>query len=289
MVAALRVIINLFFRMAVGRATLAPTNQLPAEKTDFFCLEDVVTDQVIKAIETNYKGCRFRSRLEARWAVFFDALGVEWQYEKEGFEFEDGTRYLPDFWIPSHNMWVEVKGSLKNMPKNEMEKIVKLYRKEKEIGHELVIVSEIPYGKGVELDNFLWNGSYFVMDTDIEENQKMFLRIFSDPYGAVEVGGGIPTICPVCGDLEAQLVDTISDRKYVPWAEGVSISIPMKCSAGHTWQLRFGATGNYCFAKIEHIGWETHDFALFLAGNMARRDEALGKARSARFEFGREG
>jgi hypothetical protein len=41
---------------------------------------------VIKAIETRYKGYRFRSRLEARWAVFFDALGVEWEYEKEGFD-----------------------------------------------------------------------------------------------------------------------------------------------------------------------------------------------------------
>ena len=52
---------------------------------------------MIKAIETSYKGYRFRSRLEARWAVFFDALGVEWQYEPEGFELQDGTRYLPDF------------------------------------------------------------------------------------------------------------------------------------------------------------------------------------------------
>lgn len=30
----------------------------------------------MKAIETRYKGYRFRSRLEARWAVFFDALGL---------------------------------------------------------------------------------------------------------------------------------------------------------------------------------------------------------------------
>jgi hypothetical protein len=54
---------------------------------------------IIKPIETIYKGYRFRSRLEARWAVFFDALGIEWEYEPEGFEFEDGTRYLPDFVI----------------------------------------------------------------------------------------------------------------------------------------------------------------------------------------------
>lgn len=56
----------------------------------------------VKPIETYYKGYRFRSRLEARWAVFFDALGIEWEYEKEGYEFEDGTRYLPDFWIPEN-------------------------------------------------------------------------------------------------------------------------------------------------------------------------------------------
>lgn len=30
----------------------------------------------IRAIETNYKGFRMRSRLEARWATFFDALGM---------------------------------------------------------------------------------------------------------------------------------------------------------------------------------------------------------------------
>lgn len=51
----------------------------------------------IKAIETSYKGYRFRSRLEARWAVFFDALGLRFEYEPEGFELSDGVRYLPDF------------------------------------------------------------------------------------------------------------------------------------------------------------------------------------------------
>lgn len=41
----------------------------------------------IKPIETIYNGYRFRSRLEARWAVFFDALGVEYQYEPEELPF----------------------------------------------------------------------------------------------------------------------------------------------------------------------------------------------------------
>jgi hypothetical protein len=65
----------------------------------------------MRAIETHYKGYRFRSRLEARWAVFFDSLGIEWVYEPEGFELSDGSRYLPDFWLPSFSggMWAEVK------------------------------------------------------------------------------------------------------------------------------------------------------------------------------------
>lgn len=62
----------------------------------------------IKAIETHYKGYRFRSRLEARWAVYFDALGLKWEYELEGFELPSG-RYLPDFWLPQVKSWAEVK------------------------------------------------------------------------------------------------------------------------------------------------------------------------------------
>lgn len=64
----------------------------------------------IKAIETIYNGYKFRSRLEARWAVFFDALKIEWDYEKEGFELGNGERYLPDFWLPKQKLWVEIKG-----------------------------------------------------------------------------------------------------------------------------------------------------------------------------------
>jgi hypothetical protein len=62
----------------------------------------------LKAIETEYKGYLFRSRLEARWAVFMDCLGVRWEYEKEGLDLE-GVWYLPDFWLPGHKRFVEIK------------------------------------------------------------------------------------------------------------------------------------------------------------------------------------
>lgn len=71
----------------------------------------------LRAIETVWRGYRFRSRLEARWAVFFDALGVSWEYEPEGFETSAGW-YLPDFRLTGQSvpdLYVEVR------PKNEFE------------------------------------------------------------------------------------------------------------------------------------------------------------------------
>lgn len=62
----------------------------------------------IKAIETTYNGIEFRSRTEARWAVFLDALGVHWDYEPEAFT--DGQlSYLPDFWVQEFDAYLEIK------------------------------------------------------------------------------------------------------------------------------------------------------------------------------------
>lgn len=68
-----------------------------------------------KAKNTFYNGCYFRSRLEARWAVFFDELGIRYQYELEGFKIKNYSKqktwhYLPDFYLPDFKTWVEVKG-----------------------------------------------------------------------------------------------------------------------------------------------------------------------------------
>ena len=63
---------------------------------------------MVTAIQTEYAGCRFRSRLEARWAVVFDVLGLPWRYESEGFELSNGQRYLPDFFIDGIG-WIEIK------------------------------------------------------------------------------------------------------------------------------------------------------------------------------------
>src|ERR1041384_7453009 len=57
------------------------------------------------AIPTPYAGVRFRSRLEARWAAFFDLVGWKWEYEPL-----DLTGYIPDFILAFHKpLLVEVK------------------------------------------------------------------------------------------------------------------------------------------------------------------------------------
>lgn len=70
---------------------------------------------VIKAIETQYRGYNFRSRLEARWAVFFDALHIKWEYEVEGFDLGEFGWYLPDFWLPDLEFFVEIKPEMPGM------------------------------------------------------------------------------------------------------------------------------------------------------------------------------
>ena len=75
--------------------------------------------KTIKSIETKYNGFRFRSRLETRWAICFDMVGLKYEYEVEGFEM-NGIRYLQDFYIPSLDRWFEIKA--KPLSEHEMKK-----------------------------------------------------------------------------------------------------------------------------------------------------------------------
>lgn len=87
----------------------------------------------MQVIETEYNGYKFRSRLEARWAVFFDSLGIKYEYEPEGFLLDDGSMYLPDFRVrccgtrgncdpdKSFDLYIEVKGRLTDADMKKIE------------------------------------------------------------------------------------------------------------------------------------------------------------------------
>lgn len=63
-----------------------------------------MVDYTIAALPTLYRGRMYRSRLEARWAAFFDRLG--WAYEYEPF---DLGSWSPDFLLTEQNVLVEIK------------------------------------------------------------------------------------------------------------------------------------------------------------------------------------
>lgn len=80
--------------------------------------------EAIKAIPTVYKGVEFRSKLEAQWAKWLTAMKIAWAYEPEGYEFEDGTRYLPDFYLCDAKEFFEVKGVMTDKDMNKIQKML---------------------------------------------------------------------------------------------------------------------------------------------------------------------
>lgn len=150
-------------------ATVAPEKQihpLPAIAFNGVVKGDDVNAR-IGAIETEYAGYKFRSRLEARWAVFFDSLGVEWRYEPEGFE-AGRTRYLPDFYLPELKVWCEVKAGdcipecdatrmSDVLMSGAIEDVFKSYddREPERTNRGLVLLGDVPESQGVVLHRII--------------------------------------------------------------------------------------------------------------------------------------
>lgn len=77
------------------------------------CLDGTLTtNSALRTADAQYNGVLFRSRLEARWAVFLDRLHLRWQYEPEAFILPDGTPYAPTFLIhtpQNERRWICIK------------------------------------------------------------------------------------------------------------------------------------------------------------------------------------
>lgn len=124
----------------------------------------------MKAIETMYNGYRFRSRLEARWAVFFDSMGIRYEYEPEGFEMElagnDGTitlRYLPDFYFPDFKLYGEVKpaGHQGELSKDDVERMSWFVDYGGPLSNGLIFLGYIPSPKNIWMFEYAilrWHG-----------------------------------------------------------------------------------------------------------------------------------
>lgn len=77
-----------------------------------------------KLLETEYNGITFKSRLKARWAVYFDNVGIKYMYEPKNYSLREEITYLPDFYFPDFVCFAEVKAGY--MDGGEIDKAVKL-------------------------------------------------------------------------------------------------------------------------------------------------------------------
>lgn len=113
--------------------------------------------------------------------MFFDDLGIKYQYEPEGFVLSDGTYYLPDFYLPDLKLWVEVKGVMDDMSRKKIELFAEELNWE---DSKLWILGNVP--KPFEQ----------IYDLDEEELGTDAFWVFAK--NAAD-GPYLPCICPACG------------------------------------------------------------------------------------------
>ena len=206
---------------------------------------------MIKPIATQYAGCEFRSRLEARWAVFLDTLKIEWQYEPEGFETPAG-RYLPDFYLPEHCRWLEIKGG--SFTKRDRDRAAYFAESRWQLGE-----------------------GYRLLQGDIPRTAiagpegRGCLRIVGwHQVGVPLIPEAWPTVF-ADGKLDPDSIPDITGPPPREWGD------PLPIVAGPGLLLEYGAMRNF-------------DRQLWALGyDISVVNKALTAARSARFEYGQSG
>lgn len=205
----------------------------------------------IGAIETRYAGHVFRSRLEARWAVFFDELKIEWQYELQGFVV-DGSRYLPDFYLPRQNTWCEVKGD-PNGIRSDFDRMVKILSEDSPLPgfasgeSELVILGDIPR-----------NTDGFVLHPTLKRRapQDGLLREWWCVIPLKSVDEGVHGWCPILADdgscLLASLLDIRTARNIELDGDGPGWSTDTKTILRSGFYAVTGAYDAARSARFEH-------------------------------------
>lgn len=220
----------------------------------------------LKAIQTIYKGYRFRSRLEARWAVFFDTLTIEWCYEPEGFILAPfGEWYLPDFYLPELGYWIEVKPQ---EPNKEAQRKAYLFN----------------YGLARDDDPAKRQKRAFIIHGDVpwpypKEGNIVGFSANHAPEGDATRRNLCWQMCPVCQKLVIGQINKMSCRACVEEL-GLLVEDALNVVEGIP---EFDKVVDIIPAMVD--GAVSTEF--FRSGyKSSRLREAYGKARGARFEFG---
>ena len=187
----------------------------------------------ITPIETYYNGCKFRSRLEARWAVYFDLCGIDWEYETEGYEItlENGhtVKYLPDFVLHNiiintkyiiPNLYVEVKGVMTEYDELKIDSFHKS-------GHEILILQELPKKFSIKDEGFasmgLWRGyddfviePYILVGHELLSTESLLgvSEEYEGPHLQCILDGGIETKLALVSELFINLLNKARQERF---------------------------------------------------------------------------
>jgi hypothetical protein len=205
----------------------------------------------MQAITTEFRGYRFRSRLEARWAVVFDAAGIDWHYEHEGYDLGELGWYLPDFWLPELNTHVEVKPnfatSLATEPTVEEQKLLAVCKAAKTFGVFCTdLKAAFPFQTLLNEDRF---GLFRPQNTQWPESlEKSYTTADFDRLNQSElIPDGKEFSCPICGENyihigQSRGIDGDYELEEVfPGADiysrGGAMAIHLWCEFGHHFDL----------------------------------------------------
>ena len=88
----------------------------------------------------------FRSRWEANIARYLSFLNIKWEYEKHRFSFNEIKSgilsYMPDFYLPELDVWIEVKGWMNEVSKLRLKYFEQFYSDEFK---KLILVDDKKY------------------------------------------------------------------------------------------------------------------------------------------------
>jgi hypothetical protein len=239
----------------------------------------------IAPIETSYKGYRFRSRLEARWAVLLDHLKISWLYEHQGYKTEHGL-YLPDFWLPELNTFLEIK-ALKPL-REEKDKLRSVINAQKAFGafglsladkeHVLAYWPYIQHDYGRE--------GFYPWPASLPRSKDAFHYKLND----LKVDEYENLVCPACGAPYVHAGSPVFLEEDYPHKHvhrrGPITCIPMwseLCS--HQWELVVAFhKGNTEITACMPFDGHLTPLEVALSGDDGL--SAINAARAARFEHG---
>ena len=235
----------------------------------------------IKAIETKYKGYKFRSRLEARWAVFFDAMGYDWEYEVEGYQLSNGQYYLPDFKLTLSNgrdIYYEIKPRHKYSD-IKFEQFIKDMNEDTRDKNKIDQECERP----IDPIGYILSGDPIdVLKLNNSDGRADILRDFMSkpsfniPVEHFAMFHSWPMVCPSCGSLKAELIHggTLVENAYY------------SCNCCHKSDTYKNGKYSTC-ARLWNSGEKSIDLEDVETGHyLVKTEKAARLARQARFEHG---